>query len=170
MMLACSFLFQEITRQTIKGLSVGGFQALDLWRRNGGESTINALSKTSEAKRAEIFEYLRECPLYDTVSVGDKDYLLVHGGLGNYEEGKKITDYSDGELLWARVFPSTRYSDKFITIVGHTPTYAYGGVCDGRIYKSETWINVDAGAAGGLAPALLRLDDMQEFYVDTEEK
>jgi serine/threonine protein phosphatase 1 len=100
------------------------------------------------------------------VTVGDKNYLLVHGGLGNYEEGKKITEYTSSELLWTRVHPSTRYSNAFITIVGHTPTYAYGGKYDGKIVKTDTWINVDTGAAGGLAPSLLRLDDMKEFYVE----
>ena len=166
MMLACAFLFDEITDKSIENISVEGLKSLELWRRNGGDVTINALSKTKASVRSEIFEYLHDCPLYDTVSIGDKNYLLVHGGLGNYQKGKKIREYTPSDLLWARVYPSVRYSDAFTTVLGHTPTCTYGGEYAGKIYKADTWINIDVGAACGYAPALLRLDDMKEFYGD----
>ena len=165
MMLASSFLFEEITDKSIGRLSTDGLKSLGNWRLNGGEVTIDALSKTKSSTRLAIFEYLQDCPLYDTVSIGEKNYLLVHGGLGNYEEGKKITEYTATELLWSRPYPSVCYSDKFITRLGHTPTCIYGAEYAGKIFKTETWINVDAGAACGFAPALLRLEDMKEFYL-----
>ena len=166
MLLACSFLFEEVTDKSIERLTADGLKTLEAWRANGGDVTIQALSKTRSSVRSEIFEYLHDCPLYDTVSIGDKNYLLVHGGLGNYQEGKKIKDYSPTELLWSRAHPSLRYSNRFITILGHTPTCTYGDGHAGRIFKTDTWINVDTGSSFGFAPALLRLDDMKEFYID----
>jgi hypothetical protein len=35
--------------------------------------------------------------------------------------------------------------------------------------QTDTWINIDTGAGSGMAPMLLRLDDMQEFYLTEPE-
>ena len=50
-----------------------------------------------------------------------------------------------------------------MTIIGHTPTVVYGKEYDGRIVKTDTWIDIDVGTGFGRAPVLLRLDDMKEF-------
>ena len=164
MLLACSFLFEEVSNKSIGQLTADRLKVLNIWRANGGDITIDALSKTRASVCSDIFEYLRDCPIYEAVSVGEKDFLLVHGGLGNYQEGKKMRDYSAADLLWTRVYPSLRYSTEFTTVLGHTPTCTYGGKYAGKIYKTDTWINVDTGSSCGFAPALLRLDDMKEFY------
>ena len=44
-----------------------------------------------------------------------------------------------------------------------TSTVAYGEEYDGKIIKTETWIDIDVGAGFGRQPVLLRLDDMKEF-------
>ena len=35
------------------------------------------------------------------------------------------------------------------------------------MFCTDTWIDIDTGAAGGGAPMLLRLDDLRPFYVDS---
>ena len=50
-----------------------------------------------------------------------------------------------------------------MTVFGHTPTIAYGKEYEGKIIKTDTWINIDQGAGSGFEPVLLRLDDMKEF-------
>ena len=35
---------------------------------------------------------------------------------------------------------------------------------DGKMFRTDTWIDIDTGAAGGGAPMLLRLEDLQPFY------
>ena len=64
-----------------------------------------------------------------------------------------------------RPYLTTRYSSEFTTILGHTPTCFYGDQYKGKILKTSTWINVDTGAAVGLTPSLLRLDDLKKFYL-----
>ncbi len=167
MLLSCDFLFDEITDESIDNFNMRKVRWLNVWQANGGEATIAELSKETSGMRQMILEYLQETPLYDTVSVGGKNYLLVHAGLGLSESGKikKLTECSENDLLWSRPNLSTQYSFEFITILGHTPTYFYGDKFKGKILKTSTWIDVDTGAAIGLSPALLRLDDMQEFYL-----
>ena len=35
----------------------------------------------------------------------------------------------------------------------------------GKILRTETWIDIDVGVPYGNSPALLRLDDLKEFYL-----
>ena len=168
MLLACSFLFDEITEESLDAFNADKVGCLRIWQSNGAAPTISGLSKETPEMRKMILEYLEETPLYDTVSVGEKDFLLVHAGLGVDENGKinKLRECSEHDLLWTRPDLTTQYSTDFTTVLGHTPTYFYGDRYKGRILKTSTWIDVDTGAAIGLAPALLRLDDMKEFYLD----
>ena len=168
MLLACDFLFDEITERSIEDLTVEKTQALRAWQANGAGPTITGLSKESPDVRKMLLELLREAPLYDTVSVGGRDYLLVHAGLRVHEDGTlaRLGECSEADLLWSRPTPETRYSTDFTTVLGHTPTCLYGAQHKGRILRTDTWINVDTGAAFGSSPALLRLDDLEEFYLD----
>ena len=38
----------------------------------------------------------------------------------------------------------------------------------GKILHTKTWIDVDVGVPYGNPPALLRLDDLKEFYLNVE--
>jgi hypothetical protein len=62
-----------------------------------------------------------------------------------------------------------QYFDAVTTVLGHTPTGLYGSRHRGKMLQTDTWINIDTGAGSGMAPMLLRLDDMQEFYVTEPE-
>lgn len=165
MMLSCRWVFDEITDDSVDGLSSVNLKLLGAWQANGGETTLEALRRLSPDERADILDFIDDTPLYDAVSVGGRNFLLVHGGLDNYDPEKHIDEYTENEILWARPKPDERYSEKYTTILGHTPTGYYGSEYRGRIFKTDTWINIDTGAASGLAPCLLRLDDMTEFYL-----
>ena len=165
-MLANSWVFDEITDASIEVFNMKKLSMFNNWRANGGDVTVEALRReTTPEERADMLDYLRECPLYETVSVGDRDFLLVHAGLGNYRADKKISEYTSDELLWTRTSLNTHYSKDFTTVIGHTPVHFYGSQYKGKILKTDTWINIDTGAATDLFPCLLRLDDMQEFYI-----
>jgi serine/threonine protein phosphatase 1 len=165
-LLACSFLFDEITKETLDALTVDKLNMLKAWQENGAGPTLDALSRADLATRAAILEYIMDTPLYDTVSVGDRDFLLVHGGLGNYRDGKRIGEYTEHDLLWTRIGLEDTYSKEFTTLVGHTPTFHYGEQYRGKILHTDTWIDLDTGSGYDQSPALLRLEDMKEFYMD----
>lgn len=167
MLLACDFLFLPVTDENMEQITdirMGSFQS---WMENGGETTVVGLRRQTPETRLKIVDFLRNAPLYAEVSVGGKDYVLVHGGLGYFEEDKPLDEYFPRDLLWCRPYINTRYYKNKTTVFGHTPTKLYGYMYSGKPIKTDTWINIDVGVASGLSPLLLRLDDMCEFYGDS---
>lgn len=166
MLLACSFVFDEITDRSVKALTAEKFGLLNAYLQNGGAATLEALRalrSTAPERIANILEYLREAPLYEVVTVGERDFLLVHSGLGNFDLQKKITQYSTDELLWTRPLLEDVYFEHIRTIFGHTPTFYFGKEYAGKILKTKTWIDIDVGVSPERPPVLLRLDDFCEF-------
>ena len=168
MMLACDFLFQEVTDESLDSLTADEMDLLYGWNYNGAAPTIEGLQKLLQEDPDAfegIVEYLRELPLYEVVEAGGRTFLLVHGGLGNFSPEKKLSEYTPYELFWTRPRLDERYFEDITVILGHTPTLLFGFDYAGKILHTDTWICVDAGCATGMPPALLRLDDMQEFYL-----
>lgn len=168
MLLACEFIFDEITDESINDIHNDNIGVLSDYMFNGGNITLKSLAKlnkTSPETVADILDYLHEAPLYEAVSTDNNDFILVHSGLGNFTPDKKLSQYTDDELLWTRPKLDDKYFDDIITVFGHTPTVYYGKEYKGKIVKTDSWINIDAGAASGLEPILLRLDDFQEFQL-----
>lgn len=166
MMLACDFLCDEVTDDSISALTNNKLGIYRNWVTNGGQSTLDELYALPHKKREYIFEYLREAPLYETVTAGGRDFVLTHSGLGSFHKDKKLSEYSSHDLIWTRPSLGTRYFSDIITVFGHTPTLVYGTKFKDKAIFTETWINIDTGAACGGAPMLLRLDDLKAFYAD----
>ena len=168
MLLSCDFVFEEISEESIAGFTKENLELLQSYTKNGGEVTLKALKDlmtTSPETLGDILDYLREAPLYETVSVGGRDFLLVHSGIDNFDKDKKLSDYSADDFIWAWPEITDRYFDDIITVFGHTPTMAYDHMNKGKILRTETWIDIDVGVPYGNSPALLRLDDLKEFYL-----
>lgn len=132
-----------------------------------GDVTLKSLAKLNKESPetvADILDYLRDCPLYEAVTAGGKDYFLCHSGIDEFEKSKKISDYPADAFIWAWPRIDDDYFDDIITVFGHTPTMNYGEQYRNKIIKTKTWIDIDMGAADGKTePVLLRLDDMKEF-------
>ncbi len=140
-------------------------QMLD-WLREGGTTTFDDFSRCSNEERAELLDYLREFSMYEAVDVGERTFLLVHAGLGNFRKDKKLSEYTPFELMMMRCDPAASYfEDPSIFIVsGHTPTKHYSGKFE--IYRSGSCICIDCGACfpnGQLA--CICLDTLEEYYV-----
>ena len=168
MLLANKWVFQEISDESIDDIDDKKLGLLSLWESNGAGCTMQALSKESPETRQDIVDYLEDCPLIDVVSVNGRRYVLVHSGLGNYSPDKKISAYSMDELLWERPNLGTEYNpQKYTVIFGHTPTVAYAEQYKDRMIKTDSWWNIDTGAAmDDGRPMLLCLDNCKEYYID----
>ncbi len=163
MLLACSFVFDEITEDSIESLTAEKIDILTRYQLDGGDITLKAMQKLPKETQQDILDYLRDCPLYETVNAGGKDFILVHAGLGNFDLNKQIEDYTTEELLWSwPELTDVYYKDK-MTVFGHTPTFSFGDEYEGKIIKTDTWIDIDVGAGFGREPVLLRLEDMSEY-------
>ncbi|MBR4881602.1 MAG: serine/threonine protein phosphatase [Clostridia bacterium] len=163
--LRCRFLFEgEEIRNNPTKENIADFEN---WSINGGRRTLKELARYTDARVLGFMKYIEKAPLYKRLNVNGKEFLLVHGGLGSFSPKKQLCDYTLKELIWTRPEISQRYFDNIITVIGHTPTIYYDRECKGRIFKTDTWVDIDTGAASGYAPMLLRLDDMAEFYTET---
>jgi serine/threonine protein phosphatase 1 len=163
MLLSCDFVFDEITDTLLEHLDEKQYKILQNYILNGGGVTLRNLAKLDIHARYDIVDYLRDCPLYEALTVGDRDYVLVHAGFENFGPDRKISDYSPDELFWAEPELDDEYYDDIHTIFGHTPTSLFGEEYKGKIVRTRTWTCIDCGAAMGLEPVLLRLDDNKEF-------
>ncbi len=165
MLLSCNFLFDEVTDANLARLSALQINMLNDWLFNGAKPTLDSLyslRKKDPEALADILDYIQDAPLYDMVTAGSRDFLLVHAGLGHFDKKKPLSSYSSGDLIWYRPSPDERFFDDVFTILGHTPTAFYGH--PGQMFQTPTWADIDVGAGGGQPPMLLRLDDMQPFY------
>ncbi len=166
MLLSCEFVFDEITDESIDTMTSEKLEILNNYMFNGGGVTLaylRELSKKSPEKVIDIFDYLHDSPLYEAVTVGENDFFLVHSGIDNFDKSKKLSQYTNENFLWCRPKLDDKYFEDIITVFGHTPTLYYGNEYNGKIIKTKTWINIDAGAASGNEPILLRLDDFKEY-------
>ena len=170
MLLSCDFLFGKLTKDFIDSLDLDKMQLLNAWKENGGKQTIRELLALKPEVRLDIVDFLRDCRKFAFVTVGEKDYLLVHAGLGNYKKGKKLKEYYLDDLIWVRPELEDNYADEFTTVFCHTPTIYYGREYKRRIVKTATWLDIDTGASCGLSPTLLRLDDGVAFTYDEQDQ
>lgn len=167
-LLGCSFLFDEVTDESLEKLTPELLKLTDNWKRNGAAPTISGFRKLLRKDPAlveGILDYIREAPLYETVEAGGRQFVLVHAGLGNFDPARPLEDYDPMDFLWARPPLETVYYGDKTVIFGHTPTVYYGEAYKDRAIRSDSWVCIDTGASFGRSPMLLRLDDMKEFYI-----
>lgn len=167
MMAECmSFLCQEITDEFLNRLDEEKLMKLSDWMNNGAFQTIQEFKKLSKEEQEDIIEYVMEFSAYEEVSVNGKDCLLVHAGLGDFDEKKPLDEYDVSDFVWKRPdwdIPYFTDSNKFV-VVGHTPTLSITGKPE--IFHKNNFIVIDCGACfqNGML-ACLCLDTMEEFYV-----
>lgn len=167
MALEClEFLMKEITDKSIEELDETMLDNLVTWQYNGSKTTIDEFRKLDTEGQMGVIDFIKELLIYEEVSVGDKDYLLVHAGLGNYSPQKDIEDYSLHELIWTRADYDVQYFEDTYVITGHTPTQMIKDNPDpGFIFRRNNHIAIDCGASypGGRLAAIC-LDTREEYY------
>lgn len=149
-----------------KHLSAEDIEAYENWMFNGGITTFKQFSKLDKEKRKAIIDFIGDFELYDELEVGGREYLLVHGGVGEFKEEKDIEECNLLEVIWSRCDYSKQYYKNKYLVTGHTPTYRIGKEYEGKIYKKNNHIAIDCGAAHGKPLGCICLDTLEEFYVD----
>lgn len=158
-------LLLEVTEETISQVDTYLMENIFIWQRNGGGVTLEQFQALPPRERRQLLELMEGFGWYETVDVGERAFLLVHAGLGNYRPGKKLEEYSLEELTMVRPDYQTQYfpDDSIYVLSGHTPTKLLSGKWE--IYHSHNNIVLDCGAAIGGRLACLCLDTMEEFYL-----
>lgn len=167
MALEClEFLMKEITDMSIGELDEKMLGNLVTWQYNGSRTTIEEFRVLSRDMQSSVIDFLKEFSIYEELSVNGKDYLLVHGGLGNYKPEKDIEDYSLKELIWDRAEYDISYFEDVYVVTGHTPTQEISGnPRPGYIFRGNNHIAIDCGCnrPDGRLGAIC-LDTGEEFY------
>ncbi len=135
------------------------------YSREGGDTTLQGFRKLDHEDREDLISFMEDFSLYEVIDVGEKTFVLVHAGLGNFEANKKLSEYTVEELVQMRPREDRQcFDDSCVYVVaGHTPTKLFSGKWE--IYSTKNNIFIDCGAAFGGRLACLCLDDMSEYYV-----
>ena len=115
-------------------------ESMEMWALNGGFTTLEGISKLEVSEVEELVGWVEGLPLYAIVSVGERDFVLVHAGLnpekaaGRYDGTLASLDallraQTTEDLVWIRGEfwgQPTGLIDRFghgpQVIAGHTPT------------------------------------------------
>ncbi|EHL17474.1 MAG: metallophosphoesterase family protein [Peptoanaerobacter stomatis] len=160
------FIIQKITATSIDKLDKKIYRDFSIWYRNGAKTTIDEFIKLDSKMKFKIIDYMKNFITYEKLYINNKNFLLVHGGLGDFHPDKKIEEYTLDELVWNRVDYDMKYFDNIYLVTGHTPTMLIeSNTNPGYIYKANNHIAIDCGACfhGGRLGAIC-LDTGEEFY------
>lgn len=159
-------LMNELTEDFLENLSDDDYGQLTAWLLNGCDSTIKEFRALDMEEKQDILDYLGEFILFQEISAGDKDYLLVHAGIDHFSEDKPMEDYTIDDLVWKRTDYEVPYFPDIYVVSGHTPTQLIAGNArPGYIYRANRHIAIDCGACfeGGRLAAIC-LETGEEYY------
>lgn len=139
-----------------------------LWMNDGGIGTLRQLKQCGDETLRRAAAYLVELPLYEEVSAGGRDYLLVHAGLEPFQPGKPLEEYGPAELLFHRADYSRPYFQDRYTITGHTPTFFIEGAQEGYIFHRNNHIVIDCGCVYGYRLGVYCLETGKETYISSK--
>ena len=134
------------------------------WIQNGGQATMEAYRELDDDGREGVLDYLSDMPLYEEVTVGGKDYLLLHQGIYDFTPNCDLDELDPSDFFSESIDPTERYFEDKTVIVGHTVTTEENGGA-GRIFYGNGSIFIDCGLGRGGRLGCLRLEDGREFYV-----
>ncbi|MCL2008337.1 MAG: metallophosphoesterase [Treponema sp.] len=149
------------------------------WLTQGGDLALKEISRANKKKESkekweEMFNKIKQWPLYIETEVRGKKYFLSHAGLDLTKTNSRdlheiILWQEDEDFFWTRRnFYERRGPENYHCIFGHTPTTYIRGNDDCRIWTSPIHYDktcIDSGCVYGGALAAYRLDDGEAFYV-----
>ena len=134
-------------------------------RNNGGEVTWKSFLALSMDEQRAIARWLEALPYYYELTVGGRDFLLVHAGVGSYAPEKDPALCSVYDFIWGRMdYGRTYYQNRYL-VTGHTPTILIDPSARGRILQRNNHICLDCGAVFLGTLGCICLETLEEFYV-----
>lgn len=168
MALTClRFLMQEITEESLEKLDdiSDSLEKLEIWSSNGNETTIDAFRQLDREVQKLVYEYISDFTIYEEISIGEQDYLLVHAGLDNFSPKRLLDDYELNELIWGRPDYERVYFSDVILVTGHTPTQLIKeNPVPGAVYQKNNHLAIDCGACYGGRLAAVCLETGDCYY------
>ena len=159
-------LSAEITEENAEThLKAEELSALAGWLCDGGDTTLEGFRRLTVSEREGILEYLEEFAPYEELTVGGRRFVLVHGGLPDFDPARPLRDYDPRALVVEHTDYTRRYYPDRYLVTGHVPTGLIDPRSVGRILRVNGHIAMDCGNGWGGALGCLRLEDMAEFYV-----
>lgn len=147
-------------------LTAEDLSALAGWLTDGGQTTMETFRRLTPDEREGILEYLAEFSPYEELTVGNNRFVLVHAGLQDFDPARPLEEYDLYGLITTYTDYSKRYfADRYL-VTGHVPTGRIDEACAGKIYRKYGHIAIDCGAVWGGTLGCIRLEDLQEFYVE----
>lgn len=134
------------------------------WTQDGGQPTLEAFRTLDAEMREGIIDYLSDMTLYEEVTAGGRDYLLVHAGIAGYKDGIDLESLEPEAFFSEALDLTKKYFDDKTVVVGHNPTTEDNGG-NGKIFYGNGSIAIDCGEARGGVLGCLRLEDGKEFYI-----
>lgn len=132
------------------------------WAASGGRVALDAFRALDADMKEGVLDYLADMAPYDTVHVGEMDYLLVHSGIAGYRAGRDLDSYPD-EAFRTPAGAATSFPG-MVMICGER----HDGAPFDRtteIVRCEGHIELDCGAARGGRLGCLCLDNGETYYV-----
>lgn len=146
------------------------------WGNNGNEPTLLAFDLLEKQEKDEVLQYIQNLPTHVELDLNGKVFYLVHAFPGENVHNE----------VWVRpaIDTANPMSGK-VLIIGHTPVlnllyskesrveYEEQMISRGehpKIHHAEGFIDIDCGCSYRRplkTLGCLRLDDMQEFYVNS---
>lgn len=158
----------EITEDNFDShLSIDDILSYRLWIGDGGMITATKYRELSFTEKQDILDYLADASLYEVLEHEDETFILVHGGLGDFDPNKPLEEYELFEILEERTDYSKRYFDdeKTYLVTGHTPTLNIQGWERAEVYQRNGHIALDCCCVGGGKLAAFCIETKEIFYV-----
>lgn len=160
----CLKYIMECKRHTVQKPDEDMAQNILDWQRAGGQSTIDEFHKLSEEEQEDVIDYLEEFSLYEEIEAGGRDYVLVHGGLENFDPERDLDDYHIDDVLfnvpdYSRVY----FEDKILVTARELTSSIKDNPVPDRIYTGNNHIAINCGE--GKNVGAICLDSLKEFYL-----
>ena len=163
---------QEITEDSIEEITPEVLNACSAWLQDGGRTTFKKFQELERFVQADILSFLEDASAFETVEHDGKLYILVHGGLGNFDSSKELEDYQLEDLLWDRPDYSREYfpGGRITLVTGHTPTMYIREDRQPLIYEGNGHIAIDCGCVFGGRLAAYCVETGETTYVEGRKK